>query len=105
MFAVSVDGFAFLRILVEDVILLKSLELLQEASSFSHLLADVHGVLESLVPGKLRMWKSVQQEEKVPDRNIKGAALSAEDVRFLQVDLFDEAASDVPFSVGVHKIS
>ena len=55
MFAVSVDGFALLRILVEDVVLLKSLELLQEASSFSHLLADVHGVLESLVPGKLRI--------------------------------------------------
>ena len=55
MFAVSVDGFALLRILVEDVVLLKSLELLQEASSFSHLLADVHSVLESLVPGKLRM--------------------------------------------------
>ena len=64
MFAVSVDGFALLRILVEDVVLLKSLELLQEASSFSHLLADVHGVLESLVPGKLRMQKNVQQEEK-----------------------------------------
>ena len=55
MFAVSVDGFALLRILVEDVVLLKSLELLQEASPFSHLLADVHGVLEGLVPGKLRM--------------------------------------------------
>ena len=53
MFAVSVDGFALLCILVEDVVLLKSLELLQEASSLPHLLADVHGVLESLVPGKL----------------------------------------------------
>ena len=105
MFAVSVDGFALLRILVEDVVLLKSLELLQEASSFSHLLADVHGVLESLVPGKLRMWKSVQQEEKVPDWDIKGTALGAEDVGFLQVDLFDEAASDVPFGINVHKIS
>ena len=45
------------------------------------------------------------KRRKVPDWNIKGTALGAEDVRFLQVDLFDEAASDVPFSVGVHKIS
>ena len=63
MFAVSVDGFALLRILVEDVVLLKSLELLQEASSFSHLLADVHSVLESLVPG-IKNVNSVQHEEK-----------------------------------------
>ena len=53
MFAVSVDGFALLGVFVEDVVLLKSLELLQEASSLPHLLADVHGILESLVPGKL----------------------------------------------------
>ena len=51
------------------------------------------------------MWKSVQQEEKVPDWDIKGTALSAEDVGFLQVDFFDEAASDVPFGIRVHKIS
>ena len=57
MFAVSVDGFALLRILVEDVVLLKSLELLQEASSFSHLLADVHGILESLVSGEIKNVK------------------------------------------------
>ena len=105
MFAVSVDGFALLRILVEDVVLLKSLELLQEASSFSHLLADVHGVLESLVPGKLRMWKVSNKRKKAPDRNIKGTALGAEDVGFLQVDLSDEAASDVPFGIYIHNIS
>ena len=45
------------------------------------------------------------KRKKVPDRNIKGAALGAEDVGFLQVDLFYEAASDVPFGIRVHKIS
>ena len=45
------------------------------------------------------------KRKKVPDRNIKGTALGAEDVGFLQVDLFDEAASDVPFGINVHKIS
>ena len=45
------------------------------------------------------------KRRKVPDRNIKGTAVSAEDVGFLKVDLFDEVAGDVPFSVGVHKIS
>ena len=46
-----------------------------------------------------------KQRRKVPDWDIKGTALSAEDVGFLQVDLFDEAASDVPFGIRVHKIS
>ena len=45
------------------------------------------------------------KRKKVPDRNIKGTALSAEDVGFLQVDLFDEAAGDVPFGIYVHEIS
>ena len=51
------------------------------------------------------MKKVSNKRSKVPDRNIKGTALSAEDVGFLQVDLFDEAASDVPFGICVHKIS
>ena len=46
-----------------------------------------------------------KRKEKVPDRNIKGSALGAEDVGFLQVDFFDEAAGDVPFGIYVHKIS
>ena len=51
------------------------------------------------------MKKVSNKRSKVPDRNIKGTALSAEDVGFLQVDLFDETASDVPFGICVHKIS
>ena len=55
---------------------------------------------------KIRILKKVFNERrKVPDWDIKGTALSAEDVGFLQVDLFDEAASDVPFGIRVHKIS
>ena len=51
------------------------------------------------------MKKCPGKRSKVPDWNIKGTALGAEDVGFLQVDLFDEAASDVPFGIYVHKIS
>ena len=55
---------------------------------------------------KIRILKKVfNKRRKVPDWDIKGTALGAEDVGFLKVDLFDEAASDVPFGINVHKIS
>ena len=50
MLAESVNCLALLGILVEDVVLLKGFKLLQKAPSLPHLLADVHRILERLVP-------------------------------------------------------
>ena len=50
MLAVSVNCFALLGVLVEDVVLLKRFKLLQKAPPLSHLLANVHRIPECLVP-------------------------------------------------------
>ena len=55
MLAVSVNRFAFLGVLVEDVVLLKRFKLLQKAPPLSHLLANVHRIPECLVPANLKL--------------------------------------------------
>ena len=73
MLAESVDCFALLGILMEDVVLLKCFKLLQETSPLAHLLAYVHRILESLVPENKEACK-LKEEVKDPkkERDLTG---------------------------------
>ena len=103
MLAVSVNRFALLGVLMEDVILLECFKLLQETSTLSHLFADVHRILECLVP--VFKYQRLPKAKGEPDWNVKSPASGAEDVRLLEVHLLDQAPGDVPLCVRVHKIS
>ena len=110
MLAESVNCLALLGILMEDVLLLKGFKLLQKAPSLPHLLADVHRILESLVPEnkkacELNEGENDPKKGNGPDWNIKCPADSTKDVRFLEVNFLDKSSGYVPFCVSVHKIS
>ena len=67
MLAESVNCLALLGILVEDVVLLKGFKLLQKAPSLPHLLADVHCILECLVPENKNILNSNEEPKRKMD--------------------------------------
>ena len=66
MLTVSLNRFALLGILVEDVVLLKCFKLLQKAPPLSHLLANVHRIPERLVPDNKRFQAEENQRKIKP---------------------------------------